>query len=140
MSGKYRILLAFWFGLFIASVLIIGANLQPFGLEVGSELPSLPIWPSEGSETEIIKPPIGRPECGGSEIDAAARWSLLLAGVSALISAAGFMTTTYFALRSDRRQTAQTELEVQSLALEIERQRLEIDRLRRLQQNYPAAR
>jgi hypothetical protein len=65
---------------------------------------------------------------------------LLLAGVSALISAAGFMTTTYFALRSDRRQTAQTELEVQSLALEIERQRLEIDRLRRLQQNYPAAR
>jgi hypothetical protein len=140
MSGKYRLLLAFWVGLFIASVLIIGANIRPFSLEIGSELPSLPIWPSEGSETEIIKPPLDKPEGGGGEVDAAAGWSLLLSGVSALISTAGFMTTTYFALRSDRRQAAQTELEVKSLALEIERQRLEIGQLRRLQQNYPAPR
>ncbi len=73
-------------------------------------------------------------------MDSTAGWTLLLAAVSAFISAAGFMTTTYFALRNDRRQVAQTELEIQSLALEIERQRLEIDRLRRLQQNYPEIR
>ncbi len=137
MSGKYRLLLAFWVGLFLVSLLMIAANLRPFYSEIGAELPSFPVWPSEESETEIIKPPIDRPGVESGEVDSVARWSLVLAGISAFISAAGFMSATYFALRNDRREAAQTELEVQSLALEIERQRFEIARLRRLRQNYP---
>ena len=132
MSGKYRLLLAFWGGLFIASALIMFISLQSFR-EAGENI--LPPFPGNGTETENDKPPIDKP--GGEDVndDGSSQWSLTLATVSAFISAAGFMATTYFAMRNDRRQSALTELEVQKLANEIERQRLEIDQLRRSQQD-----
>jgi hypothetical protein len=133
MSGKYHLLLAFWGGLFVASALIMFVSLQSFREERGNVLPPFPIAPplaeiEDGAPTD--KP--GSEDVGDED---STQWSLVLATVSAFISAAGFMTTTYFAMRSDRRQAALTELEVQKLANEIERQRLEIDQLRRSQQN-----
>lgn len=131
MSGKYRLLLAFWGGLFVTSALIMFVSLRSFPAENGGLLPSFPIVPPDGTETETDKPPIDKPGAGDDLDDGNGRWTLALSAVSALISAAGFMATTYFALRNDRRQAALTELEVEKLIQEIERQRLEIERLRR---------
>ena len=130
MSGKYRLLLAFWSALFLVSALILFVNLQ--SLSTGSGV-QLPLFPDNGAETEIGEPG----DKPGGELpsdDSGSQWSLLLSTVSALISAAGFMATTYFAMRNDRRQSALTELEIKKLANEIERQRLEIDQMRRAQQ------
>lgn len=126
MSGKYRLLLAFWSTLFLVSALILIVNIQAFSAGSGAELP---LFPGNGAETENGGPG----DKPGGELpsnDAEIQWSLILSTISALISAAGFMATTYFAMRKDRRQTALTELEIQKLAQEIERQRLEIDQMR----------
>lgn len=133
MSGKYRYLLVFWGGLFFASALILFISLQSLREESGSLLPPFPIVPSNGMETESGKP-IDKPDGDVTEEDGSSQWSLLLATVSAIVSAAGFIATTYFALRNDRRQSALTKLEVEKLANEIERQRLEIEQLRRSQE------
>ncbi|MFL7837949.1 MAG: hypothetical protein ACK2T4_02000 [Candidatus Promineifilaceae bacterium] len=127
MSGKYRLLLAFWSALFFVSALILFTSVQ--SLNIGSE-GNPPLFPEEGTESgnddpgdkPIVELPVDR---------AKTQWSLILSTFSALVSAAGFMATTYFAMRTDRRQTAITELEIQKLANEIERQRLEIDQMRR---------
>jgi hypothetical protein len=132
MSGKYRLLLAFWSALFLVSALILFVNLQSLSTGSGVNL-NLPLFPENGAETEIGVPG----DKPGGELpsdDSGSQWSLILSTVSALISAAGFMATTYFAMRNDRRQSALTELEIKKLANEIERQRLEIDQMRRAQQ------
>ena len=131
MSGKYRMILAFWGALFLASILMLFVNLR--SLE-GGDTAVLPQFPENGLELENGES-LGRPgELPGN--DSEMQWSLILSTVSALISAAGFMATTYFALRSDRRQSALNELQVKKLAGEIERQRLEIDRLRKAEQDH----
>lgn len=130
MSGKYRLLLAFWSALFLASALILFINLQSLSTGGGVKLP---LFPDNGLETDIGEPG----DKPGGELpsdDPGSQLSLLLSTVSALVSAAGFMATTYFAMRNDRRQSALTELEIKKLANEIERQRLEIDQMRRAQQ------
>ena len=129
MSGKYRLLLASWGALFLASTLILFVNLQSSSNNAGTILPPFPGF--ELGTEEGDKP------VGGDLLteDGDTQWSLILSTASAFISAAGFMATTYFAMRNDHRQAALTELEVQKLAAEIERQRLEIDQLRRSQQN-----
>lgn len=132
MSGKYRLLLASWGALFLVSTLILFVNLQSSS---GDADMILPPFPGNELETEEGKP--GDKPAGGDLLpeDGGAQWSLILSTASAFISAAGFMATTYFSMRNDHRQAALTELEVQKLANEIERQRLEIDQLRRSQQN-----
>ena len=130
MSGKYRLLLAFWSALFFVSALILFVNLQSFSAGSG---PKLPLFPGNGAQTETGGPG-EKPEGELPAEDAGTQWSLILSTVSALVSAAGFMATTYFAMHNDRRQTALTDLEIQKLANEIERQRLEIDQMRRAQE------
>lgn len=130
MSGKYRLLLAFWSALFLVSALILFVSLQSFSAGSGAKWP---LFPGNGTESEIGGPG-EKPEGELPADDAGSQWSLILSTVSALISAAGFMATTYFAMRNDGRQTALTDLEIQKLANEIERQRLEIDQMRRSQQ------
>ncbi len=127
MSGKYRLLLAFWGILFLASSLIVAISVVPLGGEIGGLFPKFIL--SEGGLELESKP-------GGDDIPVDVVqdwWSLVLAAVSAFISAAGFIATTYFAVRSDHRQSALTELQIQQLSNEIERQKLEIDRLKREQ-------
>lgn len=138
MSGKYRLLLAFWGALFLASACIMLVSVQSFRQETANVLPPFPL-PGLEIETEGTEP-VEIPGEGDIEEDAGTQWSLVLATMSAVVSAAGFMATTYFALRNDRRQAAVTELEVQKLANEIERQRLEINQLRRSQDNQDSAR
>lgn len=132
MSGKYHLLLAFWGALFLASALILFVSVQSFSRSAGAIYPPFP-----GNETETENGESGENPAGGffPGDDGGTQWSLILSTASAFISAAGFMATTYFAMRNDRRQTALTELDLQKLANEIERQRLEIDQLRRSQQN-----
>lgn len=133
MSGKYRTLLAFWGLLFLTSSLILLVNWWLSGQASGTLQP--PSTRPPGNELESGIDDNGDKPIGGLvPIADEGRWSLGLAAVSAFVSAAGFMTTTYFAMRSDRRQTALTQLQVQQLAHEIERQRLEIDRLKRDQE------
>jgi hypothetical protein len=126
MSAKYRLLLALWGGLFLASTLILLFNYQSLRSEPRVTLPALP---DDGIETEngglIDKPGVAL-----LPVDENMQWSLTLSTISAVISAAGFIATTYFALRSDRRQAALTELEIKKLNTEIERQKLEIEELR----------
>lgn len=129
MSGKYQLLLAFWGALFVVSLLMLLVGLQ----SVDSENIVLP--PSPGDTTEANGgEPGDRPGGGLLPSESGGRWTLILSTISAFVSAAGFMTTTYFAARNDRRQSRLTELEITKLANEIERQRLEIDELRRAQQ------
>lgn len=135
MSGKYRLLLAFWGALFLVSALMLFINVRSLGDQPGAILPPFP-GDNTGGETGL---PGDRPSEGQEPGDGQSSWSLVLSTVSALISAAGFMATTYFALRNDRRQTRKTELEIEKLANEIQRQRLEIEALRRAQQPPPDA-
>ncbi len=133
MSGKYRFLLLFWGGLFFVSALIMFISLQTFREESGSLLPPFPLVPPNGMETESGIP-VDKPDDDLVVDDGSSQWSLVLATVSAFVSAAGFIATTYFALRNDRRQSALTRLEVEKLANEIERQKLEIEQLRQSQE------
>lgn len=129
MSGTYRLILAFWLGLFLVSLIILLMSLRSMD---GSGA-ILPPFPGNGQETSGSD---DRPESGDSSPeDPGGQWSLVLSTVSAIISAAGFMATTYFALRNDRRQSALAELEIQKLAHEVERQKLEIEKMKREQQN-----
>ncbi|MFN2137665.1 MAG: hypothetical protein ACK2UK_17015 [Candidatus Promineifilaceae bacterium] len=129
MSGKSRLLLIFWGALFLISVLILFFNLRSLRMASGAILPPFPgdLVDLE-DETTIDKPGNGLINDGDMG------WSLLLSTVSALVSAAGFMATTYFAFRTDRRETRLAELEIAKMATEIERQRLEIEELRRAQE------
>jgi heme/copper-type cytochrome/quinol oxidase subunit 3 len=125
MSGKYRLLLAFWCALFFASALILFLSLQSLNSGGGR---NLPLFPQNGTE---INGSDDKPELDFPADEPETQWSLILSTISVLVSSAGFMATTYFAMRNDRRQTALTELEIQKLANQIEQQRLEIDQMRR---------
>jgi hypothetical protein len=127
MSGKYRLLLAFWGALFLTSALILFLSL--YSLNTGST-GDLPLFPENGTEIEIDGSD-GKPDLELPIQNTGTQWSLILSTFSALVSAAGFMATTYFAMRKDQRQTVVTELEIKKLANEIERQRLELDQMRR---------
>lgn len=132
MSGKYRVVLAFWGLLFLASSLIVLVSWRPSDRAVDGLQPPTTLPPGNGLESNVDDD--GKPAGGLVPVEDDTQWSLYLAAASAFVSAAGFMTTTYFAMRNDRRQTALTQLQVQQLATEIERQRLEIDRLKREQE------
>jgi hypothetical protein len=132
MSGKYRVILAFWGLLFLASSLIVLISWQPVDQGADSLQPPVTRPPGNNLESGVDNNE-GKPAGGLVPIEGEGQWSLFLAAASAFVSAAGFMTTTYFAMRNDRRQTTLTQLQVQQLATEIERQRLEIDRLKREQ-------
>lgn len=128
MFGKYRTLLIFWASLLLVSLVALFWGLRQ--MQSGSNLlvPPItpPLQPEDGTEG---KPPVG---IGGDGDDAGAiPWALILSAATAVVSAAGFVGTTFFALRADRRDTALHDLQIASLRAEIERQELEIARLRR---------
>ncbi len=105
MSGKYSKLLLFWSLLFIVSVLIaiIAWNRADFSFD-------------------------GRPpEPGEAEISL----NIILGVISAITSAGGFIVTTYFALREDRRDKSMHDLQIEKLKREIEEKDLELERLRK---------
>jgi hypothetical protein len=118
MSGKYAKLLIFWGALFAVSVVFIFTSLrQPLRVESGG---------STG---------INRPNSAGDPLTEPGEQqlglSMTLALVTAVASGGGFIFTTIFAIRDDRRQTAIHQLRMASLQKEIEHKDLQIDRLRR---------
>jgi hypothetical protein len=116
MSGKYSKLLIFWGVLFILSLFFIFIGL-------GASLQSGP----EGSEG-LDKPPVS-PEEGEKPEETVFNWGLVLAVVTTIASGGGFIATTYFAIREDRRDAALHQLQIDSLKKEIEHKELEIAKL-----------
>ena len=117
MVGKYSKLLVFWGVLFVLSLFFIFTG---FGTMSRTE--------SESSNG-LDKPTIG-PEGGDLVAEADFNWSLVLAIVTAIASGGGFVATTYFAIREDRRDAALHDLQIESLKREIAHKDLEIARLR----------
>lgn len=118
MSGKYSKLLIFWGVLFVLSLFFIFTGLGP-------SQPSA----ADGSN-ELHRPNVD-PEEGDKPQESAANWGMVLAVVTAVASGGGFIATTYFAIREDRRDAAIHQLQIKSLKKEIEHKDLEIARLRR---------
>ncbi|MCA9952296.1 MAG: hypothetical protein KDE48_21750 [Anaerolineales bacterium] len=105
MSGKYSKILLFWSLLFIVSVFIaiIGWNRLELALDGR---------PPEPEDTQISL-------------------NIILGVVSAITSAGGFIVTTYFALREDKRDKSMHDLQIEKLKREIEEKDLELERLRK---------
>ncbi len=116
MSGKYAKLLILWGTLFIVSVVFLFNNLRQ------------PLFESEGSTG------INKPESDGNNLsrpeEKTLGLSMTLALVTAVASGGGFIVTTTFAIRHDRRQTAIHYLQIESLKREIVHKDLQIERLR----------
>lgn len=125
MFGKYQALLWFWGILLLAALLVLSIGAWQWSQSAGFTSGPLPIQPETGED--------GDPKPGIEVGEPDAPWMLGLSIVTAVISAAGFMGTTFFALRTDRRQAALHELQLANLRAEIELQALEIERLRRAQ-------
>jgi hypothetical protein len=127
MSRRYRWLLLFWGALFLLSLLLTLAGLvtvRPFAGDV-IDLGTQP-------------PPNGEVDPQAPDPASSNAWlSLALAVVTTIASAGGFVITTVFGLREDRRETALHDLQLQQLRNEIERQQLEIERLKRVDEPSP---
>ena len=126
MSGKYAKLLVFWAVLFVLSLFFLLSGLD-----------TVP-WAASGPSNGLNKPSTG-PESGEMVEEPEFDWSLVLATVTAIASAGGFIATTLFALREDRREAALHQLQIETLKREIAHKDLEIARLRQDQQQRDAA-
>ncbi len=123
MSLRYAKLLIFWGVAFIVSLFLIFTgfgNEFPLGSDGSNGSDLIPLDPDEPEEPE----------------DEGANLNIILGVVSAVTSGAGFIVTTIFALRDDRRETALHELQIKNLKQEIEQKDLEIKKLRQEREPY----
>ena len=122
MSLRYAKLLVFWGVVFVISLFLIFTG---FGnIFQSSSEPSIgPDKPAIGPEGEDTWP----------------NWNLILGVITAVTSGAGFITTTFFAMRDDRRETALHDLQIKNLQKEIEQKDLEIKNLRQDQESYDSS-
>lgn len=114
MSLRYAKLLIFWGVIFIVSLFLIFTG---FGND-------FPLGSTGSDQSPLV------PEEGEAPDDEGSNWNLILAVVTAVTSGAGFVVTTIFALRDDRRESALHQLEIENLKREIEHKDLEIEKLR----------
>jgi hypothetical protein len=125
MSTKYSKLQVFWGVVFVVSLLFIFTGLGTSLITGTGE--------SSGLDRPTVEPEEpGKPQENGVNI------GMVLAIVSAVASAGGFIVTTYFAVRDDRREAAMHQLQIDALKKEIEHKDLEIARLRQEQMVEPA--
>ncbi len=129
MSGKYRKLLVFWGVVLVLALAFTFVNWRVY--QVGSWLPDggaiIPPDDNEGIETgdgDEDLPTIVIPS------DTERLINLVLSAATALAAAGGFLVTTYFAAREDRRESEMHDLEVDKLKREIQKKELEIQKLR----------
>lgn len=122
MPGKHGKLLLLWGALFAFSLLFLLLNVGLLRRTEGI-LVFPPLDQPSGEPGEEEPPPEG----------AYRAWSIVLGVVAAVTSAGGFIATTFFALREDRRESALHELQLEKLKREIEQKDLEIAELRREQ-------
>jgi len=118
MSGKYAKQFLFWGVLFVLSLYFIFIGLGP---SIQNEI----------GELENLDKPTVNPEDTGWPRVAGFNWGMALAVLTAVASGGGFVATTFFALREDRRDAALHELQVETLKREITHKDLEIARLKR---------
>jgi hypothetical protein len=118
MSGKYTKLLLFWVILFGIALAIIFISWQN----------------ASNASAGINLPGIADPGQGTGD-DNAGALNLVLGVITALTSAGGFIVTTLFALREDRRDAAMHKFQIERLKREIEQKDLELDQMRREQEN-----
>ncbi len=105
MSGKYSKILLFWSLLFVVSVCIAIIAWNSAGLSLDGRPPEL-------EDTQVSL-------------------NMILGVVSAITSAGGFIVTTYFALRADKRDKSMHDLQIEKLKRDIEEKDLELKRLRK---------
>ena len=117
MSGKYSKLLIFWGVLFVLSLLFIFTGLGT-SFQSGTD-------PTNGLDKPTVDP-----EEGEKPAETAFNWGMALAVITTIASGGGFIATTYFAIREDRRDAALHQLQIDSLKKEIEHKDLEIAKLR----------
>ncbi|MDX1414066.1 MAG: hypothetical protein R3293_07735 [Candidatus Promineifilaceae bacterium] len=122
MSLRYARLLIFWGVAFVISLFLI---ITGFGSSFSTRDPH---------SSNGLDKPNAVPDDGDEPEGEETNWNLILGIVTAITSGAGFVATTYFALREDRREAAIHELEIKNLKQEIEQKNLEIERLRRDQE------
>ena len=122
MSMRYAKFLIFWGVVFVISLFFIFTGF-------GNNFSGFP-----ESSIGLDKPPVNPEGEEGQEEEP--NWNIILGVVTAVISGAGFMATTIFALREDRRDTALYDLQIKNLQKEIEQKNLEIEKLRREQEPY----
>ncbi len=122
MSLRYVKLLILWGVVFVISLFFIFSGFGDFFQSSSESL--------NGSD---------KPAIGPEGEDAGPNWNLILGVVTAVTSGAGFITTTFFALREDRRETAVHDLQVKNLKKEIEQKDLEINKLRQDQEPYDSS-
>lgn len=120
MSAKYAKLFLFFGVLFLLSLASIFHGLGAW--QTGSP----------GFESGLEQPHVD-PEDIFTPARDSLNLSMVLALVTAVASGGGFIATTYFAMRDDRRQAALHRLQIQSLRQEIVHKDLEIKRLRQEQ-------
>ena len=117
MSRKYSKLLLFWGVLFVLSLLFIFTGLGT-SFQSGTD-----------STNGLDKPTVDPGE-GEKPVETAFNWGMVLAVVTTIASGGGFIATTYFAIRDDRRDAELHQLQIDSLMKEIEYKDLEIAKLR----------
>ena len=121
MSGRYSKLLVFWAILFTLSAAVIFVNIRVLQQRTEGSFP-----PGIGPEV-----PDSGPDEGEQPADSSQTWAIVLAVVTAVASGGGFIVTTIFALRNDRRESALYLLQIKNLKKEIEHKDLEIERMKR---------
>jgi hypothetical protein len=123
MSWKYVRLLVFWGVVFVLSLFFIFSGFGNSSLIEINSLNELD-WPNTV------------PESGEKPEQTGTNWNIILGIVTAVTSGAGFLATTIFGLREDRRDTALHALQIENLKKEIEQKDLEIEKLRQDQEPF----
>ncbi|MCA9920051.1 MAG: hypothetical protein KC423_17435 [Anaerolineales bacterium] len=123
MSRNYTIRMLFFGTLFLASLFSLLIFVLPKGLNQATE-------PGDGSNIN------GE---GGAVIEEEPGVDLgtVLSVITAVISGLGFVFTTFFAYREDRRAAALHQIQLVNAQKEVARKDLEIEELRRKLQNRP---
>lgn len=130
MSNRLRILRLFWILIFALSLAIIALNWN--GFSQIEESPSTDGAPSGlPGDTSTTEPGETDGEFESVEFrDPNRALNLFLATITAAASVGGFLVTTFFSMRDDRRAGALHALELRNLQQELKQRELEIERLK----------
>ena len=130
MSRRSSVFLVIWGVLLVLSLLFLALNIK--GLLEQRVLVSPNALPdvdtpagSDGPGEGVVVVPVDRGETV----------SLVLSVITTAATAAGFIATTVFALRQDRRETGLYQLQIENLRRDIAQKDLEIERLQQARED-----
>ncbi|MEM7112639.1 MAG: hypothetical protein AAF614_09400 [Chloroflexota bacterium] len=117
MFGKHTIRLFLFGTLFLASLFSLLYYALPRGLDPTAETPLNGIQGLDDEDRQPIKE---------GEVD----YGTVISVITAVITGLGFIFTTFFAFREDRRATELHRLEIENAKRELAQKELEIEELR----------